>query len=361
MTDIMSKNELDVLALLKKLWVRRKLIFRVSVIFFLLGMALAIFTPASYRANSKFIPQTSSSKPNSSLGGLASLAGIDIGSMGAENEISPVLYPKIVESISFRSELLATQVTWNGEVVSYETYISEKPKTVLSFIADYTIGLPGLIMESFKGDDSKGNIESSLADVNYLTTKQFELLEKVKDKISLEIDEDLGYIKLNVEEGDPLMAAELTKWAEQRLQQRVLEYKIKNTQALYDYTLEQFNSKQKELYAYQDSLADFTERNQLISSAYVENELRRLNAKYQMINSVYLELAKQKEQMALQLKKDTPVFSIIEPVTVPVEKSGPNRVLIIMVFTFMGIMFSVAFVLVLVPFKKVIATVIKAE
>jgi uncharacterized protein involved in exopolysaccharide biosynthesis len=46
------------------------------------------------------------------------------------------------------------------------------------------------------------------------------------------------------------------------------------------------------------------------------------------------------EQSKLQVSKDTPIFSVLKPVVVPNEKSGPKRLLIIAIWTFLGLIFS---------------------
>lgn len=55
-----------------------------------------------------------------------------------------------------------------------------------------------------------------------------------------------------------------------------------------------------------------------------------------MAIQVYQSLAEQKEQAEIAVKKDTPAFSVIEPVKVPIEKSAPKRSLIMVVSIFMG-------------------------
>jgi hypothetical protein len=49
------------------------------------------------------------------------------------------------------------------------------------------------------------------------------------------------------------------------------------------------------------------------------------------------ELAKQKEQAAIQLSKDTPTFSILDPVKVPKEKTGPKKSLYVLGTFFIGL------------------------
>jgi uncharacterized protein involved in exopolysaccharide biosynthesis len=51
-------------------------------------------------------------------------------------------------------------------------------------------------------------------------------------------------------------------------------------------------------------------------------------------------LAKQKEQAAIQLSKDTPTFSVLNPVKVPKEKAGPKKSIYVLGAFFIGFIFS---------------------
>lgn len=51
---------------------------------------------------------------------------------------------------------------------------------------------------------------------------------------------------------------------------------------------------------------------------------------------MYNELAKQLETQLIKVKEDTPIFMVLKPVTVPVEKSKPNRPLTLIFWTFLG-------------------------
>jgi uncharacterized protein involved in exopolysaccharide biosynthesis len=63
------------------------------------------------------------------------------------------------------------------------------------------------------------------------------------------------------------------------------------------------------------------------------------------VNSIYSELAKQKEQAAIQLSKDTPTFSILDPVKVPKEKTGPKKLLYILGTFFLGLIVATCWVI----------------
>lgn len=55
-----------------------------------------------------------------------------------------------------------------------------------------------------------------------------------------------------------------------------------------------------------------------------------------MANTIYTELARQKTQVELQVKEDTPVLSVVQPIVVPFERSKPRRAIILIAFTFLG-------------------------
>jgi len=76
----------------------------------------------------------------------------------------------------------------------------------------------------------------------------------------------------------------------------------------------------------QDSLAIFKDQNLNISSSLYQNRLDRLERELNIASSVAEQLASQVEQAKLQVNKDTPVFTVIEPVTVPTSELHQSAV-----------------------------------
>ena len=91
-----------------------------------------------------FIPQLSSGVKTggSSLSGLASLAGINIGSMESSSEFPPTLYPQVVNGIPFQLDLLSSEITFNNKASNVKDYFLEKKSSfnVFGIIKKYTIG-----------------------------------------------------------------------------------------------------------------------------------------------------------------------------------------------------------------------------
>ncbi|MBP5173022.1 MAG: lipopolysaccharide biosynthesis protein, partial [Bacteroidales bacterium] len=87
--------------------------------------------------------------------------------------------------------------------------------------------------------------------------------------------------------------------------------------------------------SYQTQLAAVRDRSQEMSTSKARIEQERLQSKYNVANSIYGEMAKQLEQAKMQVKRDTPVLTIIQPVTVPVQPSN-SRAKTLVIWTFLG-------------------------
>jgi uncharacterized protein involved in exopolysaccharide biosynthesis len=131
-------------------------------------------------------------------------------------------------------------------------------------------------------------------------------------------------------------SAQLGQRAQELLQQYIIEFKIKKAKANLDFIQQRFDETTKKFEAAQEKLASFRDRNKSVTLATAKTEEERLTSQYNLIYSIYSELAKQLEQAKIQVKQDTPVFTIIEPVSVPTKKTKPNRPMILFIWLFLG-------------------------
>jgi uncharacterized protein involved in exopolysaccharide biosynthesis len=334
-----NSDEIDLRDIILPIWRSRKQILTTAIIFAIIGGIIGFLTPATYTASSTFLPQTAQAGGglSGSLGGLASLAGINLstGAMGG-GEIPPSMYATVLGSQPFRKRILDSKIVVNGDSISYRDYLTNQPKTVLGTISEYTIGLPGKVVEAMS---SKKENSAALGSegLQPLSDEEFKLQKTVAGLVSIANDKKEGIVSLTVVEGDPLVAAQVAQITEQILQDWIIEYKIKNAKAQYDFIEKQFEDKQKEFFLIQEQLANYTDRNQNVLAASYLTRLDRLQAEFDLVNTVYSELAKQKEQAAIQLSKDTPTFSVLDPVKVPNEKTGPKKSLFILGAFFLGL------------------------
>jgi uncharacterized protein involved in exopolysaccharide biosynthesis len=333
-----NSDEIDLRDIILPIWKARKQILTTAIIFAIFGGIIGFLTPATYTASSTFLPQTSQlgGGLSGSLGGLASLAGINLNAPMAGGEIPPTMYEKVLASEPFKKRLLAANIVIEGDSLEYGTYLANQPSSVLGSIKEYTLGLPSKIIEAISGGTKEVG-EAANGGLKTLTDDEYELHKDLEGKITLTADKKEGVVSISVIDGDPLVAAQIAQVTETALQDWIIEHKIKNAKAQYDFIERQFEAKQKEFYSIQEQLANYTDRNQNVLAASYLTRLDRLQAEFDLVNTVYSELAKQKEQAAIQLSKDTPTFSVLDPVKVPKEKTGPKKSLYILGTFFIGL------------------------
>jgi uncharacterized protein involved in exopolysaccharide biosynthesis len=350
-----NTDEIDLIELLKKIYLEKKLILKISVLAALFGVVYALFQPNEYTSSTTFIPQLSSGVKTggSSLSGLASLAGINIGSMESSSEFPPTLYPQVVNGVPFRVELLSNEITLNNELVVVKDYFLENKSSfnILRTIKKYTIGLPSLIL--FKNQKEYTN-QSKIYSITEEDKGLFQILE---NNLSLSINEKEGFITISYTDNNKNVAAQVTQIAQNLLQEKIIEFKNKSSKEMLDFATKQYSDKKESYEKLQDERAVFVDKNINISSSLFQNKLSRLESEVNISESIVQQLASQVEQAKLQVNKDTPVFTTIKPVTIPFERSAPKRSLIVIVFVFLGLVLSAAYVLVKEPISDIIKSI----
>ena len=169
-----------------------------------------------------------------------------------------------------------------------------------------------------------------------------------KNKILININEKEGIVNLSGRMPEPFAAAQLTSRVQSLLQRYITEFKIEKAKAKLNFIEERYNEAKKQFETKQKELASFRDANRNFASEVAKTTEERLSNEYTVALGVYSELAKQKEQANIQVKEDTPMFTIVEPVTVPIERSKPRRAFLIAGFTFLGFFLAIGLVFVLI-------------
>ena len=339
-----EEEGIDIMALLKGLWDGRKTIIIVTAVFIVLGLVAALTMKRTYNVSTTMVPQMNS-RSSSYLGSLAALAGIDLSSMNnAGGDLSPLVYPQIVNSVPFRRELIYTPLHYQkaDTAVSMYTYFKEYTKpTVMGTVLKYTIGLPGVIMKAIRGEKpdmvlpaSEGEADNEPKPV-LLTKDEVKLMKVVAQNVNLSVDKKEGYLTLSVVGSEPIQTAELALKAQQLLQEEVTRFRTEKAQDNLDYIQARYDEIKKEAETYQAQLAAVRDRSQNMTTTRARIEQERLQSKYNVANTIYGEMAKQLETAKMQVKRDTPVLTIIQPVTVPSQPAN-SRAKTLIVWTFLG-------------------------
>lgn len=350
-----EENEIDLVEVVCKLWAKRNFILKVTAVFMVLGLLVAIFSAKEFTAGCTIVPQTGEKSMGGSLGGLAAMAGINLGSMGSGETLSPKIYPKVLQSVPFQKELMAVPIKFEEydepvELLAYFTDDKYAKFSLFGTIGKYTVGLPFVILKAIRGEQPEIAIPQGGSYILETLTKDEDECRKIlSERVSLNLNEKDGYITLSVDMPEALAAAQLAARVQEMLQKYITEFKIEKAKANLTFVEERFAEAKQHFEQRQEDLAAFRDANRNFASAVAKTTEERLSNEYNVALGVYSELAKQREQANIQVKEDTPIFTVVEPVTVPSERSKPKRALIMIAFTFLGGFIGIGLVLVL-PF-----------
>lgn len=346
-----QEDEFDYVALLKNLWKGWKTIAICTAVFIVLGLVAALTMRRTYSVSTVMVPQRGEST-NSSLSSLASLAGVNLSSvMNRSGEVSPVIYPQIVSSVPFRLELMNTPLHYTeaDTTVTMLTYAREYAKpSLMGVVKKYTIGLPGLIMQAIRKPQPEVTLpeegESDGPKPLVVGKDEDKLMRVLAECVTLAVDKKDGYITLSVRGTQPLQTAELALKAQQLLQDEVTRLRTEKTQSDLEYIQARYDEIKAEAESYQTSLAIVTDRSKELATSRSRIERDRLQSKYTIANAIYTQMAQELEAAKMQVKRDTPVFTVIQPVTVP-NKPSNSRSKVLMIWTFLGFLLGCGIVL----------------
>ncbi len=345
------KEELEIIKILKSTWSQRKTILTFASLFVLFGIVSALLAPREYKVTTTMILQTESGSGGvrQGLGGLASLAGISSG-MRSSDEIPPTLYPQIVSTAPFQLEIINTKITTpkNSSPITFKEYQSKYGSSLgfLGTIKKYTIGLPSTIVKGLKRNSNTETFsvvpEDSLLRIN---AEDKALMESLAGILDLSVDEENGIVTLSIVMPEAIAAAQMATNAQRLLQEAITDFRIKKIRDQLEYTNDLYDERKAEFLDFQSTLARFRDQHRNISTAMAMNELERHQANYNLAQRIYTDIASQLENMKIKLKENTPSFSVLQPVIVPLQPFKPQRKTIVLTSLLIGLACGLGFVM----------------
>ncbi|MGQ1892005.1 Wzz/FepE/Etk N-terminal domain-containing protein [Thermophagus sp. OGC60D27] len=339
---IIKDDEIDLIALAHVIWDRRKTVFYTVGVVLIIGFFIAIFSPVKYSASTTILPQSEEKSDLGGLSGLASMAGINLNSMmGNSTGIQPDLYPKVIQSYPFLNDLVHQAYDFEDEpkpISIHDKFLKDTIPGLGYYLVKYTIRLPWTIKEALLGEKQmawEGNGDAS-SKIKRMSEEEKELFEKMMDRISIEVDQETGLATISAEMEEPLLTAQVAQKTMELLQKYIIEYKTSQARNNLEFIQARYEEKKNEFEKIRAAFFDYRNRNRNVVEERTDMRYQELSDAYNIASQVYQNLAEQLEQAEIAVKEDTPAFSVIEPVKVPIEKSAPKRSLIVIVSLFFG-------------------------
>ena len=345
-----KEKEIDILAMLYKLWSNKKLILIWCMWGVLAGLIIAFSIPREYTTKVKLAPEAKSRTAtlSGSLGALASMAGISASGNSSSDAVYPQLYPDIVESVPFIMSLLEVPVTDKKDrEFSVKDYILEETGRPWW---GYVIGAPRMAVKLITGNKKEESQEDadSLSSSHHnfkLSFQEDAIVREIRNRVKANVDQKTNVITITVEMQDPMVSAILADTVVSRLREYITNYRTNKARKDLEYAQKLNDEAQHEYYDAQQRLADYIDRNQNLATQSARIARERLENESSLAFNLYNETSLQVQNAKSRVQETTPVYTEITPVTVPLRPTSPRKGLIIGGCTFLAFVVCCAWIL----------------
>lgn len=339
-----EEEEIDIMAIILRLWEKKWFIIKVTCVFTVLGVFVAIFSPKEYTASCVVVPETKGGAfSSSSLGGLAAMAGINLGASSGGEMLSPVMYDKLINNIDLRKELMQTPINFEEypepvTILDYYTNPDYAKTSVLGAVKKYTIGLPFVILKAIRGDKPAPEVElpSESPKLSAYTQDELKCIKAFAQQFSLMTDKKNGDVTISARMPEALAAAQVAEAVKNLLQKYVIELKLQKAEVNYEYIKQRYDEAKVVFEEKQKEYAQFQDANKVLTSALSKAKEEQMRSEFNVAKDLFNQLTTQLVQAEMKIKEDIPILTVVEPVQVPLEKSAPKRIQILFIWCFLG-------------------------
>ena len=339
-----SQEEIDLLELALKVWGERKFVLKACGYAVLIGLVIAFSIPREYTANAMIAPELSDNKTTGGLSSLAAMAGFNLNATSTADAIYPDLYPDIVTSTPFITGLFNVQVKDLDEEVdtTLYCYLNEHQRVPWwTLITSAPFKALGWVISLFTEEEK----EDAILDPFHLTKEEADIAKELSERITVSVDKKTGVTTLSVTMQDARISACLTDTVVSRLQYYIKEYRTTKARQDFQFQEKLFERKKKEYEKAQENYAKFADANKNIILLSYRAEQERLENEMRLAYQVYTSVAQQLQMAEAKVQEITPVYTIIEPATIPIKASKPRKTLMLLGIVFLTGLCCVSWIL----------------
>lgn len=327
-----QEEEINFLELALKVWAERKFVLKTCGYAVLVGLVIVFSIPREYTTSAMIVPELSDNKGTGGLSSLAAMAGLNLNTTSGADAIYPDLYPDIVSSTPFITGLFNVRVRNIDEKIDTTLYCYLNNHQRISWWS-YIISVPvkslGWVISLFAKEEEG---ETAL-DPFQLTKKEADTAKELSERINVSVDKKTGVTTLSVTMQDARISACLTDTVVHRLQDYITEYRTTKARQDFQFQEKLFERKKKEYEKAQENYAKFADANKNIILLSYRAEQERLENEMRLAYQVYTSVAQQLQMAEAKLQEITPVYTVIEPATIPIKAAKPRKA-----FMLLGIM-----------------------
>ena len=299
------------------------------------GIVLALALPEEYTSRTTVMREASTEGGLRLGGGLAALQGLGVNLGGLTSEgLSPEAYPSVLSSREVQLSVLRD---------TFQAPPLQDPTT----LTDYLVPESAMgIFHRLRTSAKRSMVGSESNDVDSLRTRHPSVREEqalltFRDMVSTSIDQESGFMHIHVTSESPWLGTEIAESLLSHLTDRVRQLRTKRARENVAFIRERFAEAQVELREAENRLSDFVDRNRNLGTAGLRTERDRLRRQVSFKSDLFSELQAQLTQAEIELQRSSPVVTIVEEPSPPIQHSFPPRSIIVIGFFLLGIVLSV--------------------
>ena len=332
-------DEIDIMKYVAKLWKSRSMIIKWGILGAVIGLVVGFSLPKTYKANTLLAPETTSNS-GSSIGGIAAMMGVSIDNN--VDAISVDMFPDIAHSTPFIVELFDIPVQFE-----------RKDSTINTTIYDYILNhqrepwwspILGAPMKALKwclsfGKEEEQEETATSNDPRNLATlskKDRKVVGYFAENIMISIDKKTGKTSVEMEMQDPQVVYTVVQAVVDNLKNYMSNYRTSKVRQDIDNLTLIYNQRKADYYEAQQAYANYVDANKNVIRQSAQAESERLQQEMNLAYQIYSQIATQLETARIKEQETKPVFVVLEPVAIPILKSGPSKAKLLVLFTFLA-------------------------
>ena len=342
-----DEQEIDIMELISKLWKKKSMIIKWCVAGAIIGLIAGFSIPKTYTASVSFAPETQQ-RTSSSVSSIASMMGVNLNN--SVDAISVDMYPDIVHSTPFIVELFDLPVTFERKDSTITTnlldYMKKYQKSPWwSHVISAPFKALGWVMSIGKEKEEKVVIPVNELNVNNLPKAERGVVGFFAENIMVNVDKKTGKTNMSLELQDPLVVATVMEAVTENLKNYMSDYRTSKARQDIENLEVICEQRKADYYLAQQAYAQSVDGNKSVVRQSAQAELERLQQEMNLAYQVYSQVATQLEGARIQEQQAKPVFVIIDPITVPLNRTAPSKAKLLVIFTFLAGCCAAAWVL----------------
>ena len=341
-----EEPEIDIMELISKLCKKRMMIIKWCVVGAVIGLVVGFSIPKTYSASVTLAPETQQ-KSGSGLSSMASMFGVNLSN--SVDAISVDMFPDVVHSTPFIVDLFDLPVQFERKDSTINTTLLDYMKNYQkspwwSHIMNAPFKVLGWCIDLVTPDQEEIGVAGELDPTN-LPKEERGVVKFFAENIMVNVDKKTGKTSMSLLMQDPLVVAQVMEAVTDNLKTYMSNYRTSKARQDVSNLSSICEERKADYYKAQQAYAKFVDANKNVILQSAQAERERLQQEMNLAYQVYSQVATQLEGARIQEQEAKPVFTIIHPVTVPINRTAPSKAKMLVIFTFLAGCCAAAWVL----------------